>query len=460
MRPTPQLRIPALLLASSMALASAAFAANSADELKQLDGKLTPVGAERAGSKDGDIPAWSGKWLGTPPGVKYQAGERYPDPYASEKPVVVITAQNMAQYESHLTDGQKALLKRYPETFKIPVYPSHRDFRFNDSVYKEIRTLAPTSTPTAQAANGIKDAPPIVPFPIPKNGVELMWNLRLSSGVGTEAATYDQAVVYPEGNIAWGRVRYDIYSVRNTPSADPKSDLYNQAFFRQTTLLPLRDRGTVLVGYTLWSDNSDNANRTWMYNPGTRRVRQAPEYGFDQPNGTGGFRTVDDDRLYNGTGVRYDWKIVGKKEVYVPYNNYKLMSTSVKYKDLLTKGHANPDFMRYELHRVWVLEATLKSGYRHQYAKRRLYLDEDSWIAVAADNFDAQGNLWRTNLATTLYAYDAHTFYTGVTFYHDLASGAYMVDRLSNENVMPVLENSPQFNPSYFSPDAARSSGT
>nr|WP_052321678.1 DUF1329 domain-containing protein [Ralstonia sp. A12] len=460
MRPTPRLRIPAMLLAGSLALASAAFAADSADELKQLDGKLTPVGAERAGSKDGEIPAWSGKWLGTPPGVTWQAGERYPDPYASEKPVAVITAQNMAQYESHLTDGQKALLKRYPDTFKIPVYPSHRDFRFTDAVYKNIRTMAPSSTTTAQAANGIKNAPPVVPFPIPKNGVELMWNLRLSSGIGSESATYDQAVVYPEGNIAWGRVRYDIFSLRNTPSTDPKSELYDRTFFRQTTMLPLRDRGTVLVGYSLWDDNSDNANRTWMYNPGTRRVRQAPEYGFDQPNGAGGFRTVDDDRLYNGTGVRYDWKIVGKKEIYVPYNNYKVMSASVKYKDLLTKGHANPDYMRYELHRVWVLEANLKQGYRHQYAKRRLYLDEDSWVALAADNFDAQGQLWRTNMATMLYAYDAHTFYTGVVFYHDLASGAYLADRLSNETAMPVLNNSPQFNPGYFSPDAARSSGT
>ena len=95
------------LLVTSMALAVAAWAKATPEELKQLDSTLTPMGAERAGSKDGDVPAWSGKWLGTPPQVKYQRGERYPDPYADEKPLFVITAQNMAQYAERLSDGEK-----------------------------------------------------------------------------------------------------------------------------------------------------------------------------------------------------------------------------------------------------------------------------------------------------------------------------------------------------------------
>ncbi|GAB3629298.1 hypothetical protein PTE30175_05232 [Pandoraea terrae] len=447
------------LLAASLLVAVASYAKTTQDDLKQLEGPLTPVGAERAASKDGQIPAWSGKWLGAPPGVQYKAGDRYADPYASEKPLYVITAQNMAQYADHLTEGEKALFKKYPETFKMPVYQSHRDFRFPDAYYKSITTYAP-EVEMLPNANGIKNSPAIVPYPVPKNGLELMWNLRVSAGLAFEKATYDQAVVYPDGQIAWGRVKYSIYGPRSTFQFAPKDEIYNRSFFRTVTDLPLRDRGTVIIGYSVWNEDASNSNRTWMYNPGTRRVRQAPEYGFDQPSGPGGFRTVDDDRLYNGSGERYSWKIVGKKEMLVPYNNYKVMNTSTKYKDMLTKGHENPDVMRYELHRVWVLEATLKQGFRHQYAKRVLYLDEDSWIALSADNYDARGQLWRTNFASTVYAYDAKFFYTTTVFFHDLISGAYLADRLTNEGPMPALTPNSEFNESYFSPDAARSAGT
>jgi hypothetical protein len=444
--------------AFAAALGAPSFAKTSPEDIAKLEGPLTPMGAERAGNADGTIPAWTGKWFGTPPGIDYKPGQRFPDPYASEKPLFVITAQNMQQYEARLTDGEKALLKKYPDTFKIPVYPSHRDFSYGDAVYKDIRLYAPTTTMTKDQ-NGLKDFPPVSPFPVPKNGVEAMWHLRFASAIEGETATYDQAVVYPDGNIAWGKVQYAIYGPRSAAPFDPKNPLDAKSFFRQTTMLPLSDRGTIITGYEMWDQEGSDTRRTWSYNPGTRRVRQAPEFGFDQPEGPGGFRTVDDDRLFNGSGERYDWKILGKREVYVPYDNYKLMDPSIKYADILTKGHENTQYMRFELHRVWVLQATLKSGYRHQYAKRVLYLDEDTWNAVAADNYDARGTLWRTNLAPTLYAYDAKSFYSTSVFYHDLISGAYYADRLSNQEPMPVLTRGSQLTEAYFSPDAIRGAG-
>ncbi|WP_028216044.1 DUF1329 domain-containing protein [Paraburkholderia oxyphila] len=422
------------------------------------DGPLTPMGAERAGNKDGTIPAWSGKWLGAPPGIEVKANGRYPDPYADEKPLFVITAENMATYSNRLTDGEIALFKRYPATFQMAVYPSHRDFRYDESVYKDIATYAPDTQMTSDG-NGLSNAPPQVPYPKPQTGLQLLWNLRMSSSIGTESATYDQAVVYPNGDTAWGRVKYDIYSPREVGKYDVKNALNNKGFFREFVELPLNERGTGNVGYEILDHSGSDTRRTWTYNPGTRRVRQAPEFGFDQPQGPGGFRTVDDDRLFNGSGSRYDWKIVGKAERYVPYDNYRLMDPSIKYDDLLGKGHPNPKYMRYELHRVWVLEATLKPGSRHQYAKRVLYLDEDTWIPVAADNYDARGQLWRTNQQATVYAFDAKRFYTTDAFYHDLTSGAYMADRLTNRNSAPLLNNSPQFDEAYFSPDSIRSAG-
>lgn len=445
-------------LAAGVAIATMAYAKTSAEDIAKLDGPLTPIGAERAGNADGTIPAWTGKWLGVPPGIDYKAGDRYPDPYANEKPLFTITAQNMQQYAARLTDGEKALLKKYPDTFRMIVYPSHRDFRYPEDTYKAIRTYAPKTTMTADE-NGLKDFPPVAPFPVPKNGVEAMWNLRLASNLECESATYDQAVVYPDGNIAWGKVKYYIYGPRGAHPYEPNNPLVDKTFSRVQTVLPLSDRGTIIVSYDMWDQQGSDTRRTWTHNPGTRRVRQSPEFGFDQPLGPGGFRTVDDDRLFNGSGERYDWKILGKREVYVPYDNYKLMDPSIKYSDLLTKGHENMQYVRFELHRVWVLEATLKSGFRHQYAKRVLYLDEDSWAALAADNYDGRGMLWRTNLAPSVYAYDAKIFYPTTTFYHDLSSGAYYADRLTNQGEMPILSSTSNMTEAFFSPDAIRGDG-
>ncbi len=139
--------------------------------------------------------------------------------------------------------------------------------------------------------------------------------------------------------------------------------------------------------------------RAWQYLPGQRRVKLAPDLAYDTPNaGSGGTSTYSDTFVFNGAMDRFDWKLVGKKEMYVPYNGYKLMYAK-DIKPALTPNHVNPDFMRWELHRVWVVEATLKPGQRDLYSKRVFYLDEDSWVALAADQYDGKGQLYRATLA-------------------------------------------------------------
>ncbi|WP_321808829.1 DUF1329 domain-containing protein [Burkholderia sp. BCC1993] len=458
MNPRTRSLVQTGLIASGALLAMAVWAGTPPEALKALDSTLTPIGAQRAGTSDGSIPAWSGKWLGAPPTVKYQPGDRYPDPYADEKPLFVITAQNVAQHAARLSDGQQAMFEKYPDSFKIPVYSSHRDFRRSDAVYKDIRTYAP-NVEMIGAGNGLKGAGPTVPFPMPKSGLELLWNLKYAETIQSEKSIFDQAVVYPDGNIARGKVKYDIWSPRSAIPFDPKSELVTRTYYRLATELPLNERGTIMVGYAVYNSPEAITTRAWMYSPGTRRVRQAPEYGYDQPQGPGGFRTVDDDHLFNGSPERYQWRIVGKREIYVPYHNYRMLASSLKYGDFLTKNHADPTNMRYELHRVWVLEATLKPGFRHLYAKRLIYLDEDSWVGLLSDNYDSRGELWRTNIQTNVYAYDAQTFYPTAVFYHDLISGAYLGDRLTNAGPMVVLNRNPDFNEAYFAPDAARGSG-
>ena len=451
--------IAALTAAAGMLAAHPAVAAVSAEEAAQLGGdKLTCTGAERAGNADGSIPAFSGKWLGAPPGLDVKNAHGHdPDPYADEKPLFTITAQNMAQYADKLSDGQKALFKRYPDTFRMPVYTSHRDFRYADWVCDTLKKNAATAKLIHDGV-GVSAITGSVPFPIPQNGLELQWNLQLPTRAWTEVATYDQAAVYGNGNLAWGRVSYNILAPVNDPDKRGSTTDTLGSYFNVITLLPERDKGSLDIGWTP-NDYDHNYTHTWGYSPGTRRVREAPEFGFDLPQGAGGFRTVDDDRLFNGSPERYDWKIVGKKEIYIPWDGYRLNDPKVKYKDLLTKGTINPDYMRYELHRVWVLQATLKPGYRHLYSKRTIYMEEDTWHGVMADTYDNRGQLWRVGMINYFYAYEMQAWHAGVAVYHDLVDGAYIADRMVNEQPDGEKLNAGGLTPADFTPDSARRGG-
>ncbi|HZR38306.1 MAG TPA: DUF1329 domain-containing protein [Nevskia sp.] len=446
-------------LAAALAAPSAP-AAVSAEEAAQLGGdKLTCTGAERAGNADGSIPAYSGKWLGAPAGVDPKKTPGHdPDAYPDEKPLFTITAQNMAQYAERLSDGEKALFKRYPDTFRMPVYPSHRDFRYADWVCDVLKKNA-TTAQVIHDGVGVAATTGAVPFPIPRTGSELQWNLQLPTRAWTEVATYDQGAVYANGNIAWGRVSYKILAPVNDPKQRGSTTEVLGSYFNVMTLLPERDKGSINVGWTP-NDYDHNYIHTWGYNPGTRRVREAPEFGYDLPQGAGGFRTVDDDRLLNGSPERYDWKIAGKRELYIPYDAWRLNDPKVKYADLLkTRGSINPDYMRYELHRVWVLQGDLKPGYRHLYKKRVIYMDEDTFHGVMADTYDGRGQLWRVGMVNYFYAYAMQAFHAGVSVYHDLSEGAYVADRLINEQPDGVRLNEGGLTPNDFTPDAARRGG-
>ena len=129
---------------------------------------------------------------------------------------------------------------------------------------------------------------------------------------------------------------------------------------------------------------------------------------------------------WNGAPDRYDWKLIGKKEIYIPYNAYKLADKKLKYKeDIIRKNTINSDLMRYELHRVWEVEANLKPGSKHIYGKRVFYLDEDTWTVVYEDAYDTRKQLWRIGVHPMIQFYDVKIPYFRANIWHDLNSGAY-----------------------------------
>ncbi len=420
----------------------------SAEELSRLDQSLTPLGAEAAGNAAGTIPAWEGG-LKTPPINGFKPGGHYPDPYADDKPLFTITQANAEQYQDHLSEGQRALLRKFP-SYKLIVYPTRRSAAFPQAMYNETRTTA-AKAKLADSGNGVLHATGGIPFPIPKNGQEAIWNHLLRYRGDTYATTWTSAAVLPNGTYAPTRVSFELdfgYGNLEKPVSERTPNrLLN---FLEVFHSPPRMAGTVLLVFD--AIDQVKAQRTsWLYLPGQRRVRLAPEVSYDGQNpSSDGLVFGDDFDMYNGAIDRYDWKLLGKKEMFVPYNAYRLSAPTLKHADVLGKQHLNQDHARYELHRVWVVQATLKPGVRHQYAKRVFYIDEDSWTVVLTDRFDGRGQLWRVGEAHSMVLYDLPLLFMTADTHYDLQANRYYVKGLYNEEpkiLEPIKRTAADFTP-------------
>ncbi|WP_071871163.1 DUF1329 domain-containing protein [Atopomonas hussainii] len=443
----------ALTLASSGALAAV-----SAQEAAKLGDSLTPFGAEKAGNAAGTIPAWTGGLTQAPAGYK-GSGQHHLDPFAADKPLFTITKANLDQYKANLTAGQIALFNAYPQSFQMPVYESRRSGSAPQWVYDNTVKNA-TSAKLLDGGNGFSDAYGGIPFPIPQNGVEALWN-HIARYRGTYIVRRaSEVAVQRNGSYSLVTSQQEAlfrYYNQNGSYADLNNLLFYYLSFTKT---PARlAGGAVLVHEML--DQVKEPRQAWGYNSGQRRVRRAPNLAYDTPIAAAdGLRTADDTDMYNGAPDRYDWKLVGKKEVYIPYNNYRVTSPSVKYDDLLQVGHLNPQHTRYELHRVWEVEGTLKKGARHIYSKRTLFLDEDSWGAAVVDQYDGRGELWRVSMAYLKNFYELPTTWSALDVFHDLQARRYHVQNLDNEESSTIDFSQAVPEDSYFKPSALRRRGT
>ncbi|MEQ6326808.1 DUF1329 domain-containing protein [Pseudomonas chengduensis] len=411
-------------------LATGVMAAVSPDEAAKLGTTLTPVGAEMAGNADGSIPAWTG-------GLPTNAGAVDPrgflaDPFANEQPLFTITAANAEQYKDKLTPGQLAMFKRYPDSYRMPVYPTHRSASLPAAVLEATKQNA-VNTRMVEGGNGLENFQTANPFPIPKDGLEVIWNHITRYRGGSVRRLVTQATPQPNGSYSLVYFQ-DEFVFRDALTDYDSSKSSNVLFyFKQRVTAPSRLAGNVLLVHETL-DQVKEPRLAWLYNAGQRRVRRAPQVSYDGPGtAADGLRTSDNLDMYNGAPDRYDWKLEGKKEIYIPYNAYKLDSPSLKYSDIIKAGHINQDLTRYELHRVWHVTATLKSGERHIYAKRDFYIDEDTWQAALIDHYDGRGTLWRVAEAHAQYYYDKQVpWYTVETLY-DLLSGRYLALGMKNE---------------------------
>lgn len=436
------------LIAGCAGIAVAAHAQESYTAA-DLGKTLTPYGAIKAGNKDGSIPEWTGG-IATPP-AGYVPGQQYINPYAGEKPLFTITGANADQYADKLTPGMMAMLKQY-STFKMNVYPSHRSAAAPQYVYDAMIANA-TRAKLSEDGLNVSDSKIASPFPIPKNGNEAMinhvlrWRGLSISGVATTANPQ------PNGDYTLIQRLEKIY----LPYGEPNSPDNQDSMYYGETIAPPRFAGELLLANS-FTNPGVQERQAWTYNPGQRRVRRAPEINYDTPAAENdALRTIDDYDGFNGAVDRYTWKLLGRKEIYIPYNEYELMSSKYKYSDVVRPAHVNPDLVRWEPHRVWVVEGNVAPGKQHIYARRVFYIDEDSWAVVLSDKYDGRGQLWRVTQMHMVSFYDSPVTIGRPQEWNDLIGRRYAVYGMYNESTPPNYHE--KYTRADFTPEVLRRAG-
>lgn len=439
---------------------ASAFAAVTADEAKQLGTTLTEFGAEKGASADGAVPAYTGGLTQAPAGYSPKSGV-WIDPFKIEKPLYSITQANMAQYADLLTPGVEALLKRFAD-YRMDVYPTHRTMHYSQWVLDNTVKNATSAKLVGKVeGDGVEGAFGGIPFPVPKNGYEVMWNALMS---------YQRTQVSVKNcggylvDTAGGRTDLPILNiVEYRPYYDPskQTEKFSGPYDRlwvQSQTPPTLAGTTVLVDYS--SNYSVTDQTSWAYFPSQRRTRMAPDYKYDTPTSSyGGVTFWDEAAIFRGRMDRFTFKLIGKKEVLIPYNEYRLSQMGAD--DALGPKHLKPEAVRWERHRVWVVEAALKPDARHAYSKRVLYVDEDSWAFSESDGYGQDGKLWRVGLDYPFNYYDdvGGVFPTSLSFY-DLEKGNYFVASLATSNgPMTVRPSDKLANPNLFTPAGMAGTG-
>lgn len=424
-----------------LAMSGYAMAGITAEEAAKLNGPdLTWAGAEKAGSADGLVPAWTGGITKGPDGWYYEGKLKVPfskfdpkksglrpDPFADDKILFTVTAQNMAQYADKLSAGQKAVLAKYPEV-KFNVYPSRRSMGYSPDFQANAKKIA-VSAKLLNDGNTLRDARMAFPFPIPKTGKEAMWNHKVRWSGSMEYYHYKAYIVTGAGRLintseGYGSGQYPYWIPGNTDN-DRIMLLYDN------NIGPPNRVGEGTMFYIIYDDTKPMP--VWSYLPGQRRVKLAPQLAFDNPSTqVAGASTNDDTYIFTGSPRKYDWKLIGKKEMIVPYNQYKAMYWT-KAGDFLKPRFINSDIARYEVHRVWVVEATVKPTERHIYKKRVFYLDEDSWQGLMTDIYDHNDKIWRFGWSWVLFSYDVQAASSFLNFGLDFVTQIYFAQGIIAE---------------------------
>ena len=432
------------LLATSLLLAgSLTVPMASAYDVSDLGGELTPWGAIAGANADGTIPAYTG---GIEPPANYDPSNPgfRPNPFPDDEPVLVIDAGNYKEHEDKLSESLAMMFQKYPETFRINVYPTRRTVSYPDSFLENSKLNAERCKTIngplgLDTSNGCGQG---IAFPIPQNGLEVMWNHATSyRGLIVMQKDYTGKYAKPNGELVHS---YTANALRYQPFYEENPTMYYGYRYEYTAPSRLAGQNTMVLDMVANSDR-----RAHNYSPATRRVRLSPDSAADTPvSQVGGAMTFDDDIMFSGKKDRYEWNLIGRKEMYIPFNNYRYQYTDESdaecYGDAkFIAGHPKSECIRWELQRVWHVQAVLKDGQRHVYHKRDLFISEDTYIDGYAQMYDSSGNIYRTNLQINSPFYEAKAAGTAWNTVIDLISGVYTALGMAPGEGMRIIDSMP-----------------
>ena len=445
------LRTIAILLLAAVALPAQARV--DAAQAARLGQDLMPLGGERAGNAAGTIPSWEGG-LSTPP-ANFQPGMHHPDPYASDAQLYRVDKGNAEQYKTVLAPGFQKLLEQHPDYY-LRVFPTRRSAAAPQRIYDATRYNVSNAS-LISGGNGVEGTAAGIPFPIPQTGTEAIWNHIMRYRGEQIRMITNQAAVLNSGSYVLLKRERDILFIYGREGMTP-GELDNTLFFyKYQVTAPSKLAGSSLVVQETL-DQVLAIRKAWRFSRGERRVRRLPMLAYEalQPD-TNGMATADVVDAYNGAPDRYEWDLKGKQEMLMPYNSYAVHQKGVPYDQILKAKSVNPELLRYELHRVWVVEANLRKGFSHPYAKRRFYLDEDSWQILAVDLYDKKGDLIGLQEAHPISYYDVPMFGSTLETIYDFKGSRYFVDGLDNNE--PMYDFNVKLNKGDFTAAALRREG-
>ena len=309
----------------------------------------------------------------------------YPDPFSEDKIIFTITNENYLEFsENLLTNGQVEMFKKYPETFKMNIYKSRRSC----AVPPEVLSLTKSNATLTDEGEGIEGVIGSIPFPQPSEALHHVWNHILRYRGVEISGSSPFFIIDPDGSRILGAGEAIAKNYWNPFTKNDKG-LQGMLMTKVTHPPRLADASALVI-------ESLNAymtpRRAWVYNPGTRRVRRAPDIAYDyKPSASQGLTTTDQFDGFNGAKDRYNWESLGSQVRLMPYNAYKFHETPME--EVLNPYHVNQDYLRYELVNVNVVSAELKKDKRHIIPKRVMYFDVDSHNMLVEETFDSNSEI-------------------------------------------------------------------
>ncbi len=408
-----------------------------------------PMGGIREGTPDGRIPPWTG---GLHPGnmpKAYEPGGPLVDPFPSDKPLFVIDGSNYRKYKEYLSEGHIRLLKQY-DSYKMPVYETRRTAAYPEAIYKA--SLENQKTARLIDPDILEGAKLGFPFRRPKTGNEVIWNHRTRYRGDSIRLHNSQVVMLPDGSNTVLKHFTEVFFVYgNLSNPGEIGEGHMLLYYLSRVIAPSKMSGMLVLAHE--TTDLKKGRQAWASPPGLRRLFRVPaNIGYDYPApGTGGLQYLDQINMYNGGFNKYTWRLLGRKVMIAPYNSYRAQDRSLKYNELVPPKHFNQDYTRYEMHRLWVVEAETRPGENHNFKRRVFYVDEDAYGILMVDCYDKDGDLWRFQEGHSLGYYHVPMTTTGPELIYDLHDQRYLASVLTNEEDVPEF-NYDRHKTAYFSP--------